>query len=68
MNNSDLTWTEEVPTIDGWYWVRCEHGSWIEHIENSGVWDYHATLEEYTHEKLHKEQGYEFYGPLEEPK
>lgn len=60
-----MNWTKEIPTIDGWYWIRHEDDGghsidWVE-TESLRAWTQDRDFEDTT-------SGYEFYGPLEEPK
>lgn len=59
-----MNWTKEIPTIDGWYWVKGEWTSWIEEVKDSSL--YSNIFEEW--QNIDKNDDLEFYGPLEEPK
>lgn len=61
-----MNWTKEIPTVGGWYWVMCSYTKvkFIEFIQDGSYWD-DAIGDSFP---FTYEQGYEFYGPLEEPK
>lgn len=63
MNNSNLKWTKEIPTTEGWYWVLYNNEKLVWFIdENGGVYN------DYMMGNLCWKDDIEFYGPLEEPK
>lgn len=57
-----MNWTKEIPTVDGWYWVKFKGSpAWVvEIVDSCIVYD----DEEPSHITA---EGFEFYGPLEEP-
>lgn len=59
---SKVQWTKEIPTEDGWYWIRGKYGVELEKVKNSCV---HDKGDGWIPLKLFD---FEFYGPLEEPK
>lgn len=58
-------WTEDIPKINGWYWVRNKKSKdvWVERVEYSGYW--FEALDEWI--IFTKQDKLEFFGPLEEP-
>ena len=56
-------WTKEIPTENGWYWVRDSKSVWVENIKDGGYW--FEALDEWM--TLTKQDGLEFCGPLEVP-
>lgn len=66
-----MNWTKEIPTVDGWYWIRHEDdgGTSIDWLEKGCICEYNASSEEYELVSFEQcDSGYEFYGPLKEPK
>lgn len=59
-----MNWTKEIPTVDGYYWIRSDVGTWLQDIRDSCIWE--DTWDNWF--LLNVKDGYEFYGPLEEPK
>lgn len=60
-----MNWTKEIPTVDGWYWMKGPFGVWIDKLKKGSAYDavFECWDDPYT-----KEDGIEFCGPLEEPK
>lgn len=60
-----MNWTKQIPTVGGWYWIKNLYGTYIEYVNEGGkIWSdfYESYLQ------LNEDDGYEFYGPIEEPK
>lgn len=59
-----MNWTKEIPTVDGWYWMKDKYGVWIDKLKKGAAYNdvFECWDDPYT-----KEDGIEFYGPLEEP-
>jgi hypothetical protein len=58
-----VTWTDELPVKDGWYWWRAsdEHSPEAKHVVK-GLTDWGGEMEEV------RNIGGEWYGPIEVPK
>lgn len=63
-----MNWTKEIPTVDGWYWIWCHGRQYLEWLDKGRTFEYNASCEEYELVGFEQGNGYEFYGPLEEPK
>lgn len=58
-----MQWTKEIPTEEGWYWVKYKEEKLVWFIDNNG-----DVYNDYMMGKLSLKDDLEFYGPLEEPK
>ncbi|MNQ73418.1 hypothetical protein D3C85_881470 [compost metagenome] len=66
-----MKWTKEIPTVDGWYWIRRtdDNEVWVGLVKD--CWHMEWDCEDGNYRKFTDFREFsmcEFSGPLEEPK
>ncbi len=66
-----LTWTTEPPTVEGWYWCRLSRLNMSRCVEVYGARDqlmFGSKRDDYTPQTPVTREGFEWAGPIPEPK